>query len=40
MTNRLAIRTQTEPGQEILVEANAHITTFESGVPPALNVPP
>jgi threonine aldolase len=37
MANQLAIRTQTEPGDEILVEANAHIYYYEGGGPAALS---
>lgn len=36
MANQLAIRAQTEPGDEILVDANAHIYFYESGAPAAL----
>lgn len=37
MANQLAIRSQTEPGDEILVEANAHIYYYEGGGPAALS---
>ena len=37
MANQLAIRSQTEPGDEILVEANAHIYYYEGGAPAALS---
>lgn len=36
MANQLAVRTHTEPGDEILVEANAHIYFYEAGGPAAL----
>jgi threonine aldolase len=36
MANQLAIRAHTEPGDEILVDANAHIYYYESGAPSAL----
>ncbi|MBI2302483.1 MAG: threonine aldolase family protein, partial [Armatimonadetes bacterium] len=36
MANQLAIRSQTEPGDEILVESTAHIYTHEAGAPAAL----
>ena len=36
MANQLALRSHTEPGDEILVEANAHIYYYESGAPAAL----
>src|SRR5512140_721797 len=36
MANQLALRGHTEPGDEILVEANAHIYYYESGGPAAL----
>lgn len=35
MANQLAIRSHTEPGDEILVEANAHIYYYEGGGPAA-----
>ena len=37
MANQLAIRSQTEPGDEILVEANAHVYYYEGGAPAALS---
>lgn len=37
MANQLAVRCHTEPGDEILVEANAHIYYYESGGPAALS---
>jgi threonine aldolase len=37
MANQLAIRANTEPGDEILVEANAHIYYYEAGAPAALS---
>ncbi|MBM3883723.1 MAG: low-specificity L-threonine aldolase [Verrucomicrobia bacterium] len=37
MANQLAIRAQTEPGVEIVVEANAHIYYYEAGAPAALS---
>ena len=36
MTNQTAIRTWTEPGDEIILEANAHSYFYESGAPAAL----
>lgn len=36
MANQLAVRAHTEPGDEILVEANAHIYYYEAGAPAAL----
>jgi threonine aldolase len=36
MANQLALRANTEPGDEILVDANAHIYYYESGAPAAL----
>ncbi len=36
MANQVAIRCHTEPGDEILVNANAHIYYFEAGAPAAL----
>lgn len=36
MSNELAVRAHTEPGDEILVEASAHIYSHESGGPAAL----
>ena len=37
MANQLAIRTHTEPGDEILIDANAHIYYYEAGGPAALS---
>src|SRR5215469_10033877 len=37
MANQLAVRSHTEPGDEILVEANAHIYYYEAGGPAALS---
>jgi threonine aldolase len=37
MANQLAIRSQTEPGDEIVVDANAHIYFYEGGGPAALS---
>ena len=37
MANQLAIRGHTEPGDEILVDANAHIYYYEGGAPAALS---
>jgi threonine aldolase len=37
MANQLAIRGHTEPGDEVLVEANAHLYYYESGAPAALS---
>jgi threonine aldolase len=37
MANEVAIRSLTEPGDEILVEANAHLYYYESGGPAALS---
>ena len=37
MTNQVAIRTWTEPGDEIILEAEAHSYFFESGGPAALS---
>ena len=36
MANQLALRAHTEPGDEILVDANAHIYYYETGGPAAL----
>ncbi len=36
MSNEVAIRSQTEPGDEILVDAQAHCYLYESGAPAAL----
>jgi len=38
MANQLAIRVHTQPGDEILVDRNAHIYYYESGGPAALSV--
>jgi threonine aldolase len=37
MSNQLALRAHTEPGDEILVEANAHLYYYEAGAPAALS---
>jgi threonine aldolase len=37
MANQLAVRSHTEPGDEILVEAHAHIYYYEGGGPAALS---
>jgi threonine aldolase len=37
MANQLAIRSHTEPGDEIVVDANAHIYCYEAGAPAALS---
>ena len=37
MANQLALRSHTQPGDEILVEANAHIYYYEGGAPAALS---
>lgn len=37
MGNQLAVRTHTEPGQEIILEANSHIYYFEGGGPAAIS---
>ncbi|MCC6487284.1 MAG: aminotransferase class I/II-fold pyridoxal phosphate-dependent enzyme, partial [Candidatus Hydrogenedentes bacterium] len=37
MANQMAIRSHTEPGDEILIEANAHIYYYEAGGPAALS---
>jgi len=37
MTNQIAIRTHTEPGDEIIVDANAHVYYYEGGAPAALS---
>ena len=37
MANQLAIRSHTEPGDEIFVEANAHLYYYEGGAPAALS---
>lgn len=36
MANQIAVRTHTEPGDEIVVEASAHIYYYEAGAPAAL----
>ncbi|MGF1521048.1 MAG: low-specificity L-threonine aldolase [Leptolyngbyaceae cyanobacterium] len=36
MTNQVALRTQTEPGDEIVLESQAHIYYYEAGAPAAL----
>ena len=36
MANQLAIRIQTQPGQEVIVESNAHIVRYEQGAAGAL----
>ena len=36
MANQLALRAHTEPGDEILVDANSHIYYCETGAPAAL----
>ena len=37
MTNQVAIRTHTEPGDEILIDKSAHIYFYEAGGPAALS---
>jgi threonine aldolase len=37
MTNQVAVRAHTEPGDEILLDANAHIYYYEGGGPAALS---
>lgn len=37
MTNQVAVRTHTEPGDEILIDENAHIYFYEAGAPAALS---
>jgi threonine aldolase len=37
MTNQLALRVHTEPGDEILIDANAHIYYYEAGGPAAIS---
>ncbi|MBN1491329.1 MAG: aminotransferase class I/II-fold pyridoxal phosphate-dependent enzyme, partial [Phycisphaerae bacterium] len=37
MTNQVAVRAHTEPGDEILLEARAHVYLFEAGAPAALS---
>jgi threonine aldolase len=36
MSNQIALRAHTEPGDEILVDANAHLYYYEAGAPAAL----
>ena len=37
MSNQVAVRTHTEPGDEIVVEAEAHVNFYEAGGPAALS---
>jgi threonine aldolase len=37
MTNQVALRVHTEPGDEIILEAEAHIYYYEGGAPAALS---
>jgi threonine aldolase len=37
MSNQLALRAQTEPGQQVICEAGAHIYHYEAGAPAALS---
>ena len=37
MTNQVALRTHTEPGDEIILESQAHIYFYEAGGPAALS---
>ncbi len=37
MTNQVALRTHTEPGDEVLLEAEAHVYYYEAGAPAALS---
>lgn len=37
MANQMALRSHTEPGDEILIDANAHIYYYEGGAPAALS---
>ena len=37
MTNQVALRTHTEPGDEIILESQAHIYFYEAGAPAALS---
>jgi len=37
MSNQVAVRTHTEPGDEVLLESTAHIAYYESGAPAALS---
>ena len=36
MANQLAIRSQTQPGQEVIVESKSHIVRYEQGAAGAL----
>lgn len=36
MANQLAVRVHTEPGDEVILEANAHLYYYEAGAPAAL----
>ncbi len=38
MANQLAVRSHTEPGDEIIVEATAHVYYYEAGAPAALSI--
>ncbi len=37
MTNQVALRTHTEPGDEVILESQAHIYNYEGGAPAALS---
>ena len=37
MTNQVALRTHTEPGDEVLTDSQAHVSQAESGAPAAIN---
>ena len=37
MTNQVALRVHTEPGDEIILEAQSHIYYYEGGAPAALS---
>ena len=37
MTNQIALRTHTEPGDEVILESQAHIYYYEGGAPAALS---
>ncbi|MCF7826432.1 MAG: low-specificity L-threonine aldolase [Candidatus Marinimicrobia bacterium] len=37
MSNQLAIRSQTQPGDEVICDSNAHIFNYEGGAPAALS---
>ena len=37
MTNQVAIRAHTEPGDEVIMDANAHVYYYEGGAPAALS---